>query len=162
MLPCLLPGTRPLGHTSHASRLWVLSVHFCPSPAPSMKDPQPHLTHMYPHTCLLALQGGRAVSRWERLQGGEGEPAGGVWKLIFPPQKPQSRRDKALNPQGPLGGAQRYTQLARSPPRESRSRCPVPHPPATARSRMPVGPGMETLRGDFQAQRDQVSGQCCP
>lgn len=37
-----------------------------------------------------------------------GEPAGGVWKPIFPPQKPQSRQDKAPNPQGLLGGAQRY------------------------------------------------------
>lgn len=25
---------------------------------------------------------------------------GGFWKLIFPPQKPQSRQDEALNPQG--------------------------------------------------------------
>lgn len=77
----------------------------------------------------MALQGERALNRWEQLQRGEEEPVGGVWKLIFPPQKPQSRRDEALNPQGPLGGAQRFPQLARSPPWGSRSRCPCPSHP---------------------------------
>ena len=87
---------------------------------------------------------------------------GGVWKPIFPPQKPQSRQDKALNPQGPLGGTQRYTQLARSPPWENRSRCPRPSHPGHCPARGARGPGMETLKGDFQAQRNQVPGPHYP
>lgn len=91
---------------------------------------------------------------------------GGVWKLIFSPQKPQNRRDKALNPQGPLGGTQRYTQLVRSPPWEGCSRClsltPWPLPCQGCLPGVPGAPRMETLIGDFQAQKNQVPGPCCP
>lgn len=120
--PRLPPGTRLLGSTSLAPGPWgpscLLLSHLPQREIPP--TPPGHIAHtyayMYVHTRLVKLPGERAVNRWEQLQGGAGEPVGGVWKPICPPQKPQIRRDKVMNRQGPLGRAQRYTQLARSPP----------------------------------------------
>lgn len=160
------------GLWEHLTSMWALGTLLSTPPSPRLghktsSTPPSHIAHTYAHThvhmCLVALQGERAANRWDRLWGVEGEMVGGgVWKPIFLPQKPQSRRNKASNPQGPLGGAQRYTQLARSPPRESHSRWPVPQPLATVLPEAPVGLRMETIRRDFQAQRDRVPGPCCP
>lgn len=126
----------PLPPPQHFTRTYVglgvtliCSCHIPPPAQNTLTPPRPLSTHgcstrMYTH---VSQHSKRAINRWEQLQGGRGTGwGGGVWKAIFPPQKPQRRRDKALNPQGPLGGAQRYTQLARSPPWASLSRCPCP------------------------------------
>lgn len=100
----------------------IHTQHKTPSAPPRPRSTCLCSTRMYTHVSWPSKRrelftGGNSSREGSRI-------GGGVWKPIFPPQKPQSRQDQALNPQGLLGGTQRYTQLARSPPWENRSRCP--------------------------------------
>ena len=86
---------------------------------------------------------------------------GGVWKRIFPPQKPQSRQDKALNPQG-LQEGPTDTHSRRGLALESRSRCLQSLTPWPLTCQRCPGTEMETLKGSVQAQSKQLPGPHCP
>lgn len=67
-----------------------------------------------------------------------------------------------MNPQGPWEGPKDTHSWLGPLLEKVAPAAPAPHTLVTALPGVPVGPGMETLRGDFQAQRDQVPGPCCP